>query len=302
MIINSHKPFWGLIRELLLKHVPILIYVLVICALDVQFHLETFNFPVTIVAILGTVIGLILAFRTNSSYDRWWEARKLWGAIVNDSRSWVRQLIEFSKTTDDESEPNLAVRRLAFRQIAWCYALGRNLRDQDPTTDLPTLIDDAEISSLQSSRNLPNDILLKQGIELSHLYKQKHLELFQFVELERTLSRLTNSMGGCERIKKTTFPATYSQVVRVLVYVFVFLLPFGLVNVPAVGLVTTSLLLSFAFLMIDKISTYLQDPLNNQPSDTPVISLSRTIEINIKQMLGEQEIPPPLAPEAGVLN
>ena len=112
---------------------------------------------------------------------------------------------------------------------------------------------------------------------------------------------MTNSMGGCERIKNTMFPTTYSRVVHWLIYVFVFFLPFGLVNVPAVGLVVTSLILSFAFLMIDRVSTYLQDPFSNRPSDTPMLSLSRTIEINIKQMMGEQELPQPRAPEDGVL-
>ena len=299
MVINSYRPFWGLIGELLLHLVPILVYVLVICGLDLQFHLEKFNFPVSIVAILGTVIGLLLAFRTNSSYDRWWEARTLWGAIVNDSRTWVRQLIEFSQGKDIETD--LSLQRMAFRQIAWCYALTRNLRGQDPTTDLATFVDDAEINSFQSSRHVPNDILLKQGIELRKLYEANRIELFQFVEMEKTLSRLTNSMGGCERIKNTVFPTTYSRVVHGSIYVFVFFLPFGLVNVPAAVLVVTSLLLSFAFLMIDRISTYLQDPFNNRTSDTPMLSLSRTIEINIKQMMGEQELPQPWAPEDGVL-
>jgi putative membrane protein len=301
MIINSYKPFWGLAGELSLHLVPILVYVLMVCGLDLQFHLEQFNFPVSIVGILGTVIGLLLAFRTNSCYDRWWEARTLWGAIVNDSRTWVRQLIEFIQVQDNDSSSDPDLHRMAFRQIAWCHALTRNLRDQDPTTDLATFVDDAEIDSFQSNRNIPNDLLLKQAIDLRKLYEANRIEIFQFVELEKTLSRLTNSMGGCERIKNTVFPTTYSRVVHGSIYVFVFFLPFGLVNVPAVGLVVTSLILSFAFLMIDRISTYLQDPFSNRPSDTPMLGLSRTIEINIKQMLGKQDLPQPLAPEDGVL-
>ena len=96
MVVHSKIPFIKLISELFVHLIPILIYIGIISALDYQYHLEDFHFPLTIVAVLGTVIGLLLAFRTNSSYDRWWEARTLWGAIVNDSRTWTRQLLEFT--------------------------------------------------------------------------------------------------------------------------------------------------------------------------------------------------------------
>jgi putative membrane protein len=126
--------------------------------------------------------------------------------------------------------------------------------------------------------------------------------LFQFIELEKTLTRLTNSMGGCERIKNTKFPESYSLLVHLLIYVFVLFLPFGLVEVPALGLVVTSLFLAFSFLLIERVSVYLQDPFSNRSSDTPMLALSRTIEINIKQMLGDDEIPDPHKPVNGVLN
>lgn len=133
------------------------------------------------------------------------------------------------------------------------------------------------------------------------MYDAGRLELFQFIELEKTLTRLTNSMGGCERIKNTIFPTSYGRMVHALNYIFVAILPFGLVNVPAVGLVLTSMTLAFVFLFIEQVSVYLQDPFSNRPSDTPMLALSRTIEINIKQMLGDDDLPPLLTPEDGVL-
>ncbi len=113
--------------------------------------------------------------------------------------------------------------------------------------------------------------------------------------------RLTNSMGGCERIKNTPFPQTYSRMVHAMIYVFAIFLPFGLVNVPWIGLVLTALTLSCGFLLIEQVAIYLQNPFSNRPSDTPVLALSRTIEINIKQMLGEQDLPEKLEPVSGVL-
>lgn len=288
-------------RELWWPLLPVVIYVGVISWLDLQFHLEDYNFPVSIVAILGTVIGLLLAFRTNSAYDRWWEARTLWGAIVNDSRTCVRQLLTFCQVKQEGSEQERVLRQMAYRQIAWCYALSRSLRNDDPSREISKFVDSVEVDSYHATHNVPNALLLRQARELQQLYEASRLELYQFVELERTLTRLTDSMGGCERIKNTIFPTSYSRLIHGLMLVFVLFLPFGLVNVPAAALVITSLSLASTFLLIDRVSIYLQDPFSNKPSDTPMLSLSRTIEINIKQMLGETELPKPLEAVDGVL-
>ncbi|MGI9519332.1 MAG: bestrophin family protein [Pirellulaceae bacterium] len=303
MVTGSFKPLLGIMRGLRFHLLVIAIYASVISWLDIQYHLEIYNFPVSIVIATATVIGLLLAFRTNCSYDRWWEARTIWGAIVNDSRTWVRQLLEFHDPgkTNPPAEPGTELRGMAKRQIAWCYALSRSLRGQDPTQDLAGLLDASEIEAYGESQNVPNAILLRQGRELRDLYSSERLELFSYVELERTLKRLTDSMGGCERIKNTVFPTSYSRMVNILIYLFVILIPFGLVNVPAGALIATSISLSFAFLLIDRVALFLQDPFDGHPSDTPMLTLSRTIEINIKQMLGETELPESLKPVDGVL-
>ncbi|MDG1874961.1 MAG: bestrophin family ion channel [Mariniblastus sp.] len=302
MIVNSKKPFLNLIRELAIHLFLILIYIGIISGLDYRFHLENFHFPLTVVAIMGTVIGLLLAFRTNSSYDRWWEARILWGAIVNDSRSWTRQLLEFQSEDSSGVETETEVKAMAYRQIAWCYALSRSLRAQEPLQDLPLFLKEIEIARYRSSHNVPNDLLLTQAVKLNRLYREGALELFQFIEMEKTLTRLTNSMGGCERIKNTTFPKSYSLLVHLLIYLFVLFLPFGLVDVPGLVLIVTSFCLASAFLLIEHVSIYLQDPFSNRSSDTPMLALSRTIEINIKQMLKEDAIPEPLEAVDGVLR
>lgn len=301
MVIDSYKPFAKMAAELWLPMLVTFLYLLVIVGLDLQFHLEIYNFPIAIVGVMGTVIGLLLAFRTNASYQRWWEARILWGAIVNDSRTWVRQLLSFTQMNNINPAPDVDLRPVSIRQVAWCFALSRSLRKQQPTQDLEMMLSADEIRSFQSVHNIPNEILLRQAKELRRMYDAGRLELFQFIELEKTLTRLTNSMGGCERIKNTIFPTSYGRMVHALNYIFVAILPFGLVNVPAVGLVLTSMTLAFVFLFIEQVSVYLQDPFSNRPSDTPMLALSRTIEINIKQMLGDDDLPPLLTPEDGVL-
>ncbi|MGI9428367.1 MAG: bestrophin family protein, partial [Bythopirellula sp.] len=281
--------------------IPIALYIAIISYLDLLYHFEKFNFPVAVVAIPGTVIGLLLAFRTNSCYGRWWEARILWGAIVNDSRTWVRQLMEFLSLQRESGEPDPDIRVMAYRQIAWCYALTRTLRRQDPLAETEQFLETTEIEQLKTHDNVPNAMLLSQAETLRKFHSQGKLETYQFVELERTLTRLTDSMGGCERIKNTTFPTSYSRLVSFLIYLFTIYLPFGLAAMPPLGLFFTAATLALAFLVIDRAADFLQDPFENLPTDTPMQSLSRIIEINIKQMLGETDLPEKFSPSDGVL-
>ena len=270
----------------------------VIEGLDIRYEWKNSAFPLPVIAIMGTVIGLLLAFRTNSCYGRWWEARILWGAIVNDSRTWTRQLLEFMTSTDTDRQ--MTRKRMCHRQIAWCYALSRSLRGQEVIQDLGHLLTEEEIFEIRE-KHVPNLLLLRQGQELKALRQQGHLETLEFIELEKTLLRLTNAMGGCERIRNTTFPRSYTRIINLLIYLFVICLPFGLVDLPWFGLVSTSISFAFAFLMVDRVSIFLQDPFSNRPSDTPTQSLSRTIDINVREMLGETNLPEKQKPVNGIL-
>ncbi|MGI9570349.1 MAG: bestrophin family ion channel, partial [Desulfobulbia bacterium] len=158
-----------------------------------------------------------------------------------------------------------------------------------------------EIEQLKTHDNVPNAMLLNQARLLRKLHSQGKLETYEFVELERTLIRLTDSMGGCERIKNTRFPTSYSRLVSFLIYLFIIYLPFGLAAMPPLGLFLAAATLALAFLVIDRAADFLQDPFENLPSDTPMLSLSNTIEINIKQMLGETDLPEKLTSSDGVL-
>ncbi|MCH1441530.1 MAG: hypothetical protein L7W43_17830 [Rubripirellula sp.] len=289
---------WSVARELWRHFIAVVLYVSVIEGLDIRYDWKDNAFPLPVIAIMGTVIGLLLAFRTNSCYGRWWEARILWGAIVNDSRTWTRQLLEFTASTGTECQTTLT--RMCHRQIAWCYALSRGLRGQEATQDLGNLLAEEEIFEIRE-KHLPNLLLLRQGQELRALRQQGHLETLEFVELEKTLLRLTNAMGGCERIRNTTFPRSYTRMINLLIYLFVICLPFGLVDLPWFGLVSTSISFAVAFLMVDRVSIFLQDPFSNRPSDTPIQSLSRTIDINVREMLGETNLPEKQEPENGIL-
>ena len=301
MIIELQIPWRRILKDLSMPMIFIMIYMTGISIMDHYLPMEEIHVPLGLITIPGTVIALLLGFRTNSAYDRWWEARIIWGAIVNDSRTWVRQLMTFIQFENRKSSEFQLIRDMSLRHIAWNYALTRQLRKQDPTQDLKGLIADEEIENLKGKLNTPNAILFTQAEKLKQTHKSKLIDAYQFVQLDRTLTKLTDAMGRCERIKTTVFPASYSLLVDILIYLWIIFLPFALVDMIGYILIPTTISLAFSFLVIDRIAVYMQDPFENRPSDTPMFSLSKTIEINIRQELNIENIPEPMQPENGVL-
>lgn len=254
--------------------------------------------PLQLPAVLGSFISLILAFQVSQSYDRWWEARKIWGGIVNDSRTWAMQLKGFiSDAYLLQQAPFPLLQVMTYRQIAWCYSLGQSLRGQNPIATLDQFLSQEELAYIKQHNNKPVALLALHTNDLKTLYEQKAINAYQQVQLSETLVRLCDSMGRAERINTTIFPVTYRQFVHYFIYLFLITLSLGLVE--TMGLFETPLLILIAstFFLLEKTARYLQDPFKDKPTDTPVTAIARTIEINLKQLLQEKEIPQPLAPE-----
>jgi putative membrane protein len=247
------------------------------------------DIPIAIPTMIGTIISLLLAFKSNQAYDRWWEARIVWGAIVNDSRTLIRQVLTFYKDPDFSVEANEFKENFAKRQIAWCYSLGQALRNKDAIKPLKGLISEEELRFVQNHQNIPNAILLLHARDLRNAKSEKRINMYQQVEIDNTLSRLCDEMGKCERIKNTVFPTTYSMYIRLTLCLFILLLPFGLISVLswfAIPLITA---IAAAFFLIERMAIQLQDPFENRATDTPVTTIANTIEKNIMQMLNEYQ-------------
>lgn len=238
-------------------------------------------------AILGTVISLLLAFRSNQAYDRWWEARIVWGAIVNDSRSFARQVLTFIGNLYETGHTGELKERLIKRQIAWNYALKRSLRKQDPLQELKRLLSDSDFEFIKAYDNVPNALLKLQGMDLHRATADGLVNQYQQIELERTLMNLTDSMGKCERIKSTVFPETYTLYIRLAIYLFIAVLPFSLFGL--FGYISIPLIIAIGtlFLLIEKMAVHLQDPFENKPTDTPMSTISAKIERDLLQMLSD---------------
>jgi len=243
--------------------------------------------PLTIPAFIGTAISILLSFKLSQSYDRWWEARKVWGAIVNDSRSLVIQLQSLTSKGNDEK-----IKKIAFRQIAWCYSLGQSLRELNPTDNLDGFISEEDLKEIKKHNNKPLALLQLNASDIKQLKETNQLDIFSQLQLDNTLVRLCDSQGKSERIKTTVFPVTYRLFLHAIIYLFVVTLAIAL-RVDGLFEIPLLVAISSAFFLLEKTATHMQDPFENRPTDTAMTAIAKTIEINIKQLLKESEIPKP---------
>ena len=291
MLLNKRIPAYYVLNKVKYDLVYVLIVSLSVLLITDMYKEMLPEMPLTIPAFIGTAISILLSFKLSQSYDRWWEARKVWGAIVNDSRSFVIQLQTLTAKGNDT-----VVKKIAFRQIAWCYSLGQSLRGLNATENLEEFISPEDIEEIQKHNNKPLALLQLHWKDIKELKEQNQLDLFSQIQLDDTLVRLCDAQGKSERIKTTVFPVTYRLFLHAIIYLFVITLA---ISLRVDGLFETPLLIaiSSAFFLLEKSARHMQDPFENRPTDTAMTAIARTIEINIKQLLKETEIPKPLQPE-----
>lgn len=267
----------------------------IIVFIDRNYNVNDYSLPLSIAAIIGTAISLILAFRTAQAYDRWWEARKIWGAIVNDSRTFARQILYFNITPGNSAMQKK--KKSIRRQIAWCYSLVARLRTNGKFSDLSKYISEEELEEVKDQDNIPNALLAIHQKELKNALDAGLINEYQQINIDNTIQRLTDHMGQCERIKGTVFPSMYGKYTRFLIYIFLIFLSLGMVD--SLGYVESPVIITvaMAFFLIERTGIILQDPFENRPSDIDILNISRNIERVCLQMMGDTEVPDKIKPE-----
>ncbi|WP_298711660.1 bestrophin family protein [Chitinophaga sp.] len=290
MLLKKGIPLGYIFGKIKYEILAVTVYTLIINMLYYQYGIKEISIPLSVPMVLGTVLSLLLAFRSNQAYDRWWEARTIWGAIVNDSRSLARQMMSIVDGDDSEEFRHFR-QHFIKRQIAWNYALGQSLRKKDPLRGLERLLSRRELNHLAKYDNVPAGILQLHSRDIKYALQQDWINPYQQIELDRTLTRLCDAMGKCERIKNTVFPATYSLYTHFAVIFFILLLPFALID--SLGIVEVPLVaaISASFLLIEKMAINLQDPFENKPTDTPMTAIARKVERDLLQ-ISEEDIMP----------
>jgi putative membrane protein len=287
MLLKKRIPMSYVLGKIKIELVLVIVYVAAFELIHHFYHAISINIPIAVPTIIGTIISLLLAFKSNQAYDRWWEARIVWGGIVNDSRSLLRQVISFYNDPDFSLEANDFKERFAKRQAAWCYALGQALRGKNPLDIITSLLNEEELRFVKKHKHVPNAILMLHAKELRRAADKGKINVYQQVEIDNTLTRLCDSMGKCERIKNTIFPTTYSMYIRFTLCLFIILLPFGLTDFLGWLQIPVVATIGAACFLIEKMAIHLQDPFENRPTDTPVFAISVNIEKNLMQMVNE---------------
>lgn len=333
MYIGKRYPLVGLINWskkyilifIVIDIVPILLYKLL------DWH--WLAIPWQPIALIGIAVSFYLGFKNNSSYDRLWEARKIWGGIVNASRTFTVMSRDF--VTNDYSESKLTEaelktihRTIVYRHVAWLKAMTYQLRvpkpwehsakveenlrreggihhDEDHFEKLKPYLSEDEYAYLMTKGNKASHLLSLQSKHLLKLKQGNQIEDFRHMELEKMVGELYTLQGKSERIKNFPFPRQYATVNFIFVWIFLILLPFGMLTIfnddtsvfTSTWLVMPfTLLVSWVFILMELIGDYSENPFEGLYNDVPISTMARSIEIDIRQMIEDTGIPEPLEP------
>ena len=311
-------------------------YALLITSLYSFLDFKFLSIPWAVLPVLGVAISFYLGFKNNSAYDRTWEARKIWGAIVNSSRSWgilARDLVSTINREDlDEKELKKIRRTLIYRHIAWLYKhrqqllthrqwehyephnkpyrehLAKNFFHLSKEEELSPFLHPTEMNQIMNAKNGATQLIANQSAQLTELRKRKILNDFQHMEMERMLIDFYTQQGKNERIKNFPLPRQYATSSLIFTYLFIGLLPLGLTQAfDAMGpwmvfmTIPFTVLVGWVFIIMEIVGDYAENPFEGLAFDIPMTNLCRTIEIDLREMLGEEDLPPPIEPVGNVL-
>ena len=307
----SPRKVWGYIR------VPMLVVLLWSAAVWMAyqvFGLRLLAFNFTPVGVLGSALAIFVAFRNNSAYGRWWEARTIWGGIISSSRTFARLIITFSDSHAHQEhyqrDRSQAFKRvLVYLQLAWVNALRLTLREQEDWKELRAFTTSEDFDRIRSAANRPTAIQLLMGERIYAAMANGTLGGFDSFQLEGQLLALSNYQAAAERIKTTPLPRQYDFFTRVFIYLFVLLLPFGLLSffsspelLPYSWLsIPLSLLIAGVFIVMERTGAANEEPFENRVTDVSLTAFCNTIERDLKELLGEQPLPAKLEPVDGYL-
>jgi len=292
MIVDSVPALKTIVREVWRPLAGLFVWDVIVTGF---YMYSPFHAPELPLTLFGTVLGLFLGFRSNSAYQRWWEGRVLWGALINASRSLTRNVIAFLGRDDR------GAREIILQQIAYVHALRCQLRRQPLDNKVTTFFPGEESDALLATQNPANSLLEDTGQRVASALREGRIDTIQQVHLDAILVDIANAQGGMERLKNTPLPNQYRFVPNLFTRLFCVLLPIGLVETLGIATPVGSTLAGLMFLAVYAIGDDLTDPFGNTAHDLPLSAMTRTIEANLLESLGEPA-PAPLLPHRGVLR
>jgi len=321
--------FWtrrNIYKLIIIGLLPVILYQVI--------GLRWIGLPWTVTALLGTATAFIVGFKNTQTYSRTWEARTIWGGILNSSRSWGITCRDF---IDDE----ICTRKLVYRHFAWLTALRYQLREsrqwetsskaynaeyqqyysipekESPLEDeLAKYLSQEELSYILSTKNRAAQILSLQSASIKNMESKKQIDTLKFLEFEKLLREFYDHQGKAERIKNFPYPRQFASINSFFITLFCILLPFSMLNEfeklnDAVSgimkgymvwlVVPFSVLVSWVYTSLEQVGESTENPFEGSANDVPISQMSRTIEIDMREMLGEHDLPEPLKPRNNIV-
>jgi putative membrane protein len=313
-------------------------------ALLYKFGIITVTIPWLPSSIIGTAVAFYVGFKNNQSFARMWEARMIWGGIINSSRNWGMQVDAYISNffADRKVSPNdikAIKKRLVYRHIAWLYAhrsqllvptswehisQGKHLAkiankyqqqfgvglfaDEITQIELRHYLPDHELDRLINASNMATQIINEQSRDLQNLREMGLIEDFRHIEMMQTLAGFYDGQGKNERIKKFPLPRQYANMSQYFTGIFLFLLPFSmmpeLLKMSNMGIwlsIPITVLIGWIYVSMELVGDYSENPFQGMANDIPMLSLCRTIEIDLREMLGETDLPKPITAKNHIL-
>jgi putative membrane protein len=313
-------------KTLIIGIIPVVLYQLA--------GLKWLAIPWTVVALLGTATAFIVGFKNTQTYNRTWEARQIWGAILNGSRAFGTMSRDILNNADKTKE-------LVYRHFAWLTALRYAMRDsrawetsshsyneeykefydipekETPLeTELGKYISADELEYILTTKNRAAQLMSLQSKTIKQLFTDKEIDSYQFVEMQRMVKDFYDQQGKSERIKNFPYPRQFATINSFFIKLFCILLPFGMLNEfdklnesidgfmkgNMVWLVIPfSVLISWVYTSLEQVGESTENPFEGSANDVPISQMSRTIEIDMREMLGETDLPPALLPKNNII-
>jgi putative membrane protein len=291
MEIYNHKDWLSIFRvtraDTAWKLAPLIFataaYTLIIVLVEVHFmHLADTNWIKNVPimhTLLGFAISMLLVFRTNTAYDRWWEGRKLWGALVNNSRNLAMKLDAILDANDKES-------RDFFRKAIalYAYALRRHLQ-LESTRMMLDEIEHPELASLDLSKHLPNQIAALMFKRINKLHKESKISAEQLININAELTSFTDICGACERIKNTPIPYSYSSFIKKFIFMYVATLPFGFAVSMGYYSVLVVAFIFYVLTSLELVAEEIEDPFGFDANDLPMQKIADNIKKHVAELI-----------------
>lgn len=337
MNISSHYKLIHFIPWTRVKIYKMLILSVIPTALFYFLDLKWLAIPWVPVALLGTATAFISGFKNTQTYNRMWEARQIYGAIINNSRAFGITVKDFIRSEDKTLEKQLH-QQIIYRHFAWLTALRFQLREikswenvktksynreylkyykvpeweSNLEEELKPFLNEEECRYILSTKNRATQIIALQSSQLKKLNEEGKISDYNYVALENQLKELYDQQGKCERIKNFPYPRQFSSINLYFTNALCLLLPLGFIGeiskmIEKFGeniiwlVIPFSVLLGWVFLVLEQIGESTENPFEGNANDIPITQISRNIEIDLREMLGEKDLPPAIAPQNNIV-